>query len=288
MAPQRQLQLAVKLGDALEQGLLEEVETPGHFLLDFWPLQANLAGQPEQVDLVAQVLDQGLAFSRRPAVGLELHQQAVDAAVDFQHRDPLRFGGMGGDDRADAGLGQDLTDRPGFDAGGRGPRQHPVEAAHHLVGAGQHLDPPSLTRKGVFLGDVQKLQPDALSLQAAQEQLAVRVQGFEPGREDRLDLRLARAQHVEQQSEELLNRAFEIGIFLRPGQLEPVGRRQPGTRRRHATRSGGGSPAKKARTFRATRIPMATRVSSVALPRCGSRTTFSRLARSGETLGSFS
>jgi len=55
---------------------------------------------------------------------------------------------------------------------------------------------------------------------------------------------------------------------------------------RQTTRSGGGLPAKKASAFCTTRMPMATRVSSVALPRCGSNTTFSIRTRSGVTFGS--
>src|SRR3989454_2315663 len=56
----------------------------------------------------------------------------------------------------------------------------------------------------------------------------------------------------------------------------------------HATRSRGAPPSKNALRLSIARMPMATRVSWVALPRCGSRTTCSMVRRSGVTWGSFS
>jgi len=55
-----------------EQHLAEEVDAPGDLLVDGRLAQAQLAGQPEQVDLVAQRANQALAFPRRPARLLEV------------------------------------------------------------------------------------------------------------------------------------------------------------------------------------------------------------------------
>src|SRR3989454_204110 len=54
----------------------------------------------------------------------------------------------------------------------------------------------------------------------------------------------------------------------------------------HTTRSRGGWPEKKALRFSSARNPIAARVSRVALPRCGSRTTFSIVRSSGVICGS--
>ena len=51
-------------------------------------------------------------------------------------------------------------------------------------------------------------------------------------------------------------------------------------------RSGSGRPSAQAATFASARSPIAMRVSRVALPRCGSRTTFSRPRSSRGTSGS--
>jgi hypothetical protein len=62
--------------------------------------------------------------------------------------------------------------------------------------------------------------------------------------------------------------------------------REPAPRRGQATRSRGGAPAKKASRLSATRIPIAVRVSRVALPRCGSSTHWARPAAPDRPCGS--
>src|SRR5690606_27720809 len=54
----------------------------------------------------------------------------------------------------------------------------------------------------------------------------------------------------------------------------------------HATLSGSGSPFAKASIFARAFIPIAMRVSASALPRCGSRTTFSSSSSASGTRGS--
>src|SRR5690606_11363017 len=56
---------------------------------------------------------------------------------------------------------------------------------------------------------------------------------------------------------------------------QPFFGNQPRNRGAHATLSGSGSPLAKASTFASAFIPIAMRVSESALPRWGSRTTFS-------------
>lgn len=62
--------------------------------------------------------------------------------------------------------------------------------------------------------------------------------------------------------------------------------RRKARRHRHTTRSGAGLPSKKAVRFSRAFMPIASRVSVVALPRWGSRTTFSRARRPRGTAGS--
>ena len=61
---------------------------------------------------------------------------------------------------------------------------------------------------------------------------------------------------------------------------------QPLDCRAHAIRSGSGSPRAKASTLTSAFMPMAMRVSALALPRCGRRTTFSSASRGSGTCGS--
>ena len=76
---QHPLDLVQQVGHRLEQGLVEEVQSPEHLLGHGRLLQAELAGEPEQLDLVPEPVDQRLALARRPAGRLEVHQPAVDA-----------------------------------------------------------------------------------------------------------------------------------------------------------------------------------------------------------------
>src|SRR5262249_58365485 len=89
-------QWVVNLRDRLEQGLVEEVEGPEYLLLYRRLFQAQLAGQPEQLDLEADLPLQLSALSRSPARRLQFHQEAVDPAVLLQNGDALRFGGVSG------------------------------------------------------------------------------------------------------------------------------------------------------------------------------------------------
>ena len=98
--------LLQQLGDAVEQRLVEEMQPPRDFLLDRGLLQPQFAGHPQKFDFVAQLIDDAGAFARGPARLLELDQQAVDAAVLLEHRDPLGFGRMRGDHRTHARRGQ--------------------------------------------------------------------------------------------------------------------------------------------------------------------------------------
>src|SRR5207245_1872153 len=58
-APQGALELVHELGHNVEQVLRDEVQPPGAFLGDRGLLQAQLAREPQQLDVGAQALDQG-------------------------------------------------------------------------------------------------------------------------------------------------------------------------------------------------------------------------------------
>ena len=74
----------------------------------------------------------------------------------------------------------------------------------------------------------------------------------------------------------------DFAIALR----QPLGGNQRGDRVAHAILSGSGRPSAQAITLASARSPIAMRVSRVALPRCGRRTTFSRPTNSSGTVGS--
>ena len=106
---QRPLELIEQVGYGLEQRFVEEVQPPEDFLGNRGLGETELAGGPQQLDLVPQTINQGLSLPGRPAGGLEVNQPAVDPAVLLQDSDPLGFRRMGSNDGADP---QDLQQRP--------------------------------------------------------------------------------------------------------------------------------------------------------------------------------
>src|SRR5690606_18650512 len=76
---------------------------------------------------------------------------------------------------------------------------------------------------------------------------------------------------------------FGDGAIIR---RQVLGRDQGADRVVHATRSRSGSPRAKASTLASAFMPIAMRVSALALPRCGSSTTFSSASKASGTRGS--
>src|SRR5947199_10746301 len=89
-----------------------------------------------------------------------------------------------------------------------------------------------------------------------------------------------RADHIEKLVEQQLRHIVEVLGGGEGGGDETVVA--------HTTRSRGADPAKNAARLSNARMPMATRVSWVALPRCGSSTTFAMVRRAGGTCGAWS
>ncbi len=265
------LDLLQQVGDGLEQRFVEEMESPVHLLGNGRLGQPQLAGEPQQLDVVAKPVHQRLALARCPARRLQLDQPAVDPPVLLQHGDALGLGGMGRDDRADPEHLQQLVDLGRRDPRSRRRRDHLREGATHLIVApvGFDLAPPP--HRGVLFRDAQQLEPDPLHLQRPGEHLGTEVADFALTPKDRLDLRLPVAYQLQQQSGEQLH-DFR-GVRRRARRSRIRGLRQGGRGKRlqrglgHTTLSRSGAPWKKRRRFSSARMPIATRVSRVALPR---------------------
>src|SRR5438034_7272072 len=248
---------------------------PGEFLRHGRLLEPQFARQPQDLDVVAQLVDQIAALARRPAWLFQVHEAEIEGTVPLEHRDTLGLGGVRGDHGLDVEGRENGPDLVGGDPGRRGAAHHLCERAPELLVAPLDLGTAAVTHHHVLLRDAEELEPDALRLDRPRQELRAPAHIDLPPAQHRLDLRLMRVDHVEQQAEQ------EIGEVL--GVL--------GAERRHgvcghATRSRGGAPEKKALRFSMARIPIATRVSCVALPRCGSSTTFSIVSSSGLMAGS--
>ena len=278
--PHGTVELVHELGDDIEQILRDEVQPPGALLRDRGLFQPQLPREPQQLDLRAHARDQGVALAGSPARRFEIDQPAVDAAVLLEHGDALGFGRMGGDHRPHAQARREGPHLVGRDAlRGRG-AHHLGKRSPQLLGAALQLGLASLAHRGVLLGDGEQLEPHALRLNRARQQLGGRgrVEGCAP--QQGLDLGFVDADDVEELVEQQLGHLFEV---LRGGESGGGSRVVA-----HTTRSRGVAPAKNALRLSNARMPMATRVSCVALPRCGSRTTLSSFSRPGVTRGSCS
>src|SRR5215469_8405241 len=119
VAHQRRFELFLELGDLIEERLLEEMQPPRHLLRDRRLLETQLAGQPQKIDLIAQARFELAALARRPARRFELDEATIDAAMNLENGDALRFGRMRGQHRLDAEMVEKALQIPGGDAGGR-------------------------------------------------------------------------------------------------------------------------------------------------------------------------
>ena len=205
------LQRIEHLGQHLEQRLVEEVQAPGDLALDGGLLEVKFARHPDELDLVAQLVHQAVALALGPARQLELAQHEVDAPELLQHRDALALGGVRRDRRADAQVLQERVDLRRLDAARRRLGQHGAEAAAERLAALRALDLPAPAHGGVLLGDGQQLEPDALHLERAGEQLGREVRDVGAPVQHVLELGLVPARHVEQRVEQ------DVERFLRRG-----------------------------------------------------------------------
>src|SRR5438034_2635417 len=185
----------------------------------------------------------------------------------FEHGDALGFRRVRGDDGAHAQVRDHSADLiRGDPAPGRG-RDDLGKRATQLVVPARDFALAALAHGRVLLGDRQQLEPHALRLNGTGHELGRGLRGEALPRQHALDLRLMRPDDVAKAVVQEARGAGELFVA-------------------HATRSRGGAPAKNALRLSSARRPMAIRVSCVALPRCGSSTTFSIVKRSGVTAGS--
>ena len=110
---ERALDFGEYLRHHIEEVLVEKIKTPGHLLLDGWFGQLELAGEPQEFDLIAHGTDQLLPLAIRPARRFEIKQSQVDASVPLEHGDALGLGRMGGDHRPHAQPRERLADLGG-------------------------------------------------------------------------------------------------------------------------------------------------------------------------------
>ena len=165
----------------------------------------QLAGHPHELDLVAQIIDQRCALPLRPARILELAQQEIGLAVFLQHGDALRLGRMRGEHRADAQIRDAASGSP--------PAPTPARAAS----ASTWLKVPRSSsrprsrstwrrrRMAAFCSAMERSwnqMPCACSARAMSSGVksATACAAFE----QRLDLGLMPARHVEQEPEQKL------------------------------------------------------------------------------------
>ncbi len=198
-ALQRAVELLQKLRDAVEQRLVKEMEPPRDFLRDGGLLQPQLAGHPQKLDFIAQLVDDCGAFARRPARLLELDQQAVDPAMFFEHRHPLGFRRMRRDDRTHPRRGELFAKIFGRNPETRRLRDHIGEGARDRLFAKVPFGLAALGHRRVLLDDRKQLKPDAVRLKDAGERIGRDVLDHRFAGQRRRDLRVMPMRHLEQQ-----------------------------------------------------------------------------------------
>ena len=211
---------AEHLGRLVEQGLVEEVEPTADLVLDGGLLQMQLAGHPHELDLVAQIVDQGGSLPLGPTRHLQLAQEKIDAAVFFEHGDALRLGRVGGDHRPDAQARQKRLDLLRRDAVLRGLGEHMGEGAAQCSPPPRPLDLAAAAHGRVLLGDGEKLEQDALRLERPGHQLRSEAGDIGAAEKHRLDLGLMPPHHLEEKPEQ------EIGRLLGGGAADDRLRRR--------------------------------------------------------------
>ena len=159
-----------------------------------------------------------------------------------------------------------------------------------MVIASLRLDLPAAAHGGILFSNAEQLEPEALDLEGAGQQLRAQLRGGSLAPQHRLYLGLSLPHQPEQEAREQLDDFVGVGRGAGGSWISGLGKRDRGERLEqglgHTTGSRSGAPVKKRRRFSTARWPMAIRVSWVALPRCGKSTTFSILRSSGVTAGS--
>ena len=205
---ERGIDQAEQLRRLLEQGFVEEVQPARDLVLHGRLLQMQLARHPDELDLVAQIVDESSALAFGPARHLELAQQQVDLAIFLQHGDALGFGRVRGDHRPDAQARQQRLDFLRRDAGVGRFGEDMSEGATQRIAAARTLDLAAAAHGGILIGNGEKLEPDTLRLQRAGHQLRAEAGNIGAAEQHRFDLGLVPTHHFEQKLEQ------EIGRFL--------------------------------------------------------------------------
>src|SRR5262249_39838495 len=147
----------------------KEMQAKGDFLIDSWFLSPDFAGHPQKRDFIAQLIDNAGALALGPPLLLELDEEEVNAAMLFEHGDPLCLGWMGRDDRTDVRYSQPLANllcvnaelrRVGDDIGDGALDRR---LATHAFGLAAQ------PHRRVLLDDRQELEPDPMGLENAGE-----------------------------------------------------------------------------------------------------------------------
>ena len=113
---------------------------------------------------------------------------------------------MGGDHRPDAQSGKERLDFLRRDIVARGVGQHMVEAAAERSAPARPLDRAAPAHGGVLLGNRKKLEPDALRLECPRHQLRREALDVGAARQDRFDLRLMPAHHLDEELKQEIGR----------------------------------------------------------------------------------
>ena len=277
MPGERVFEIAPGLDGAGEQRLVEEVQAPGHFLVEGGPVQAQLAGEQQELDLVANLQRQPVAFARRPAVGLQLHQGAVDPPVGLEHGGALGLGGVGGDGGRHLHLVQDALKRIALDATGGGVCQGRMERADDGIRPRARLDAAQGIGLRDFLGDTGQLEADADGLERLDQQPGVghvnaRIVAEQAGEPGLVHLEDA-AQQAVQQPLDMLAIVLRAGVGRRAGALRSQNRYLGSHRRLPFVVAQAASAWR--RSTSATVSPMLDGLGATVMPACSRIETFS-------------
>ena len=198
---ERGIDQAEQLRRLLEQGFVEEVQPARDLVLHGRLLQMQLARHPDELDLVAQIVDESGALAFGPARHLELAQQQVDLAIFLQHGDALGFGRVRGDHRPDAQARQQRLDFLRRDPGVGRFGEDMSEGATQRIAAARALDLAAAAHRGILIGNGEKLEPDTLRLQRAGHQFRGEAGNIGAAEQHGFDLGLVPTHHFEQKLE---------------------------------------------------------------------------------------
>jgi hypothetical protein len=209
MSGERALEGGEHLRREIEEILGEEMQAPGDLVLDGRLLEMQFAGEPQELDLIADGADAAGALAIGPARGFEILQQQIDLAILLEDGDALGLGRMGGDDRANAQRFKLRANLVRGDAGLGGVSQNMREGAEQFVAALGALYGAAAAHGRGLLGDGEQLKPYALRLQSPRHERRRHSGGGAEAAQNGCDLGLMALHHAHELIEKKGRRLFD-------------------------------------------------------------------------------